>query len=192
MSLSCPRCKSTLTQVKVKSHYGREDIIVDQCEGCQGIWFDPSEYYKIDKGDVEKMDSVKDLEAKIDTIISEIPKCPKDGADLVRFLDISIPKNMDIEICPVCGGYWFDKGELVELRKTAWETNPAYTEEFHGNIDEILASYSKKDKYDRISSISDILMQPYGGNNEKANMYFDSAELLPQALYAILRAVLKI
>jgi uncharacterized protein len=44
-SMSCPRCDGTLVETKF------EDVLIDRCDNCSGIWLDPGELAQLIKKD---------------------------------------------------------------------------------------------------------------------------------------------
>lgn len=110
--LICPECGGVLHEVYAAANYGRV-LLLDQCRGCGGVWFDRWElYFLTDK-------SIKDLEG-IDASSFAAPvaphpakgKCPKCEKELAIFTDNNLPKDALIERCPNCNGLWLNRGEL--------------------------------------------------------------------------------
>jgi Zn-finger nucleic acid-binding protein len=112
--MKCTACGNTLHQVTAG------DLTVDVCtEGCGGIWFDPFELGKVD----EKHESAGedllgygrrsgvhvDLEGKRDC-----PRCEK--RPMVRHF-FSVKREVEVDECPGCGGFWLDTGELGKIRE---------------------------------------------------------------------------
>ncbi|CAG1066774.1 hypothetical protein BAC1_02407 [uncultured bacterium] len=110
--LLCPECGGFLHEVYAAANYGRV-LLLDQCKGCGGVWFDRWElYFVTDK-------SIRDLEA-IDAAsfaAAVAPhaakgKCPRCEKALAIFTDPNLPKDALIERCPGCNGLWLNRGEL--------------------------------------------------------------------------------
>jgi uncharacterized protein len=111
--MNCPKCNSVMQKVSV------EDIEVDCCGTCEGIWFDLREHDhlklirgsedRIDLGDPAKlrggeaMDAVRDI------------NCPRCGVKLVK---LSMPDQTHIkyEQCATCGGAFLDAGEFTDFK----------------------------------------------------------------------------
>lgn len=113
--MKCPTCDIELDRVKI------EDIRLDVCRNsCGGIWFDRFE--------LEKMDEPHEFtdENLIDILAVESPagydpsvkrKCPK-CADIIMMKHFySVKKEVEVDHCPKCAGYWLDEGELFKIRK---------------------------------------------------------------------------
>jgi Zn-finger nucleic acid-binding protein len=108
--MECPKCNSDMEKVAY------ENIEVDRCTGCKGIWFDMLEQEKlkemkgsqsIDTGDPEvgkKYDHV----GKID--------CPVCHTQMIRMVDAEQP-HIRYESCTVCYGVFFDAGEFKDCKE---------------------------------------------------------------------------
>ncbi|MBC7880063.1 MAG: zf-TFIIB domain-containing protein [Anaerolineae bacterium] len=107
--MKCPRCTIyDLKTVKI------EDLEVDQCEECLGIWCDIGEM----KALVEQT-NLGDLKitGKPGGLRTIVPlSCPRDGKTLVMIKDLKAA-DIEIDICPTCAGRWLDGGELDRLRQ---------------------------------------------------------------------------
>ncbi len=111
--MKCPACGHEMTRTSVR------DIAVDTCKGgCGGVWFDWLELKKVDEqhesvGEdllhVERDPNVQvDYERKRDC-----PHC--DGIVMMRHF-ASVNREIEVDECAKCGGYFLDYGELNRLR----------------------------------------------------------------------------
>lgn len=119
--MDCPKCVGKLEK-KIM-----EDIEVDTCFACEGIWFDASELEEAVKRDShnfkfldvgrEEFDGKEAAEFKkeFDTEIGKCPRC-SDGTMLVC-KKYKGKHTVNIDICPKGHGVWLDGGEIEELRK---------------------------------------------------------------------------
>ncbi len=88
--MQCPACKNNLSQIQLGG------IHVDVCKGgCGGIWFDQLELIKVDS--------------------SKRLNCPKDNSIMMRHF-FSVKRNVTVDQCPKCAGFWLDAGELRNIR----------------------------------------------------------------------------
>jgi len=100
----------------VKEDFG--DVWVDVCKsGCKGIWFDWGELQELDEshesvgralGEALKNPRVNDADRG--------PlKCPKCGIEMHthRYKNA---KEVNVDECYACGGFFLDSGELREIR----------------------------------------------------------------------------
>ena len=142
----CPNDKADMHQVKVQSHYG-QPIILEQCNKCGGLWFDKFELHRIKLGESEKIEILDSISLWIPSNIQN-PElvCPKDQAKLVRFNDPYFPRGIIVERCPICDGFWLNRGEFSKYQQIRQEMKvpkQKSTEEtkFEKDIKEILAAY---------------------------------------------------
>jgi Zn-finger nucleic acid-binding protein len=128
--MNCPACGNQLQQITVA------DVSVDVCKGgCGGIWFDNFELKKFDEPHESAGEELLDIERNESIVVdhSEKIKCPKcDNMVMMRHF-FSIKKEVEVDECPNCGGFWLDAGELGKLRSlfnTEEEKNEAAKEYF--------------------------------------------------------------
>ncbi len=111
----CPTCNGNLSEVTI------EEIKLDVCkDGCGGIWFDKFELHKMDEPheftDANLLDLLS-VESKTDHDQTKRHNCPK-CKDMVMMRNFfSVKKEVEVDHCPKCGGYWLDEGELFNIRK---------------------------------------------------------------------------
>jgi len=92
-----------------------DNVTVDRCTGCKGIWFDANEQKQlkekkgsesIDSGDIamgKKMDKITDIE------------CPRCHNKMIRMVDVD-QHHIDYEACTTCYGIFLDAGEFKDLK----------------------------------------------------------------------------
>lgn len=111
--MKCPACNTVMEEVTVA------DITVDVCKkGCGGIWFDRFELQKVDEPHESAGESLLQIaaEGKVALDPSQRRMCPKcEGIVLMRHF-FSVKKEVVVDECPSCGGYWLDFGELGSIR----------------------------------------------------------------------------
>ena len=104
--MNCPKCNANMTAMTYHT------IMVDRCGKCHGIWLDKHELEQVME---KKLSSVLDAgeftesSARSNELTAHCQRCDRDmvaldGAAGVRF-----------DWCDVCGGMFFDKGELSIL-----------------------------------------------------------------------------
>lgn len=108
---TCPKCGNSLETLKF------DDIEIDRCCQCAGLWFDSLEAEKLkaiqgseilDLGDPE-------INSHYDRLSKEI-KCPKCRSKMIRMLDIDL-YMIWYEKCSKCHGVWLDKGEFKRYKQ---------------------------------------------------------------------------
>lgn len=112
--MKCPACETELSEKTV------DGIVVDVCAGgCGGIWFDQHELKKFDEpheeGGLELLDVERDPGIHVDH--EEQHPCPRceAGTPMLRHF-FSVKREVEVDECPTCAGFWLDAGELRDLR----------------------------------------------------------------------------
>jgi len=111
--MKCPACRNELTPITV------EDITVDVCEnGCGGIWFDAFELQKVDEpkesAGERLLDIQRDKNIRVD--LSQRRNCPKCQNTVMMQHFFSVKREVTVDECYQCGGFWLDYGELGRIR----------------------------------------------------------------------------
>lgn len=111
--MTCPACGQTLSSVQAGS------IVVDACvQGCGGLWFDAFELKKVDDGHEAVGEALLSIRPVADAPAANDGKrrCPK-CAGVVMFKHYaSVRRQVMVDECPGCGGFWLDAGELQQIR----------------------------------------------------------------------------
>jgi Zn-finger nucleic acid-binding protein len=111
-------------------------ITVDVCRGgCGGIWFDRYELMKADEPHESAGEELLHTERAADVNVDHskrvsCPKCP--GVVMMRHF-FSVKRQVAVDECPSCGGYWLGVGELATIRsefETEEERNQAAARAF--------------------------------------------------------------
>ena len=115
MQLECPTCKIVLTERSV----GGETV--DQCDACNGTWYDASELSSILRNTVGHASPDFPSAAPLSTILC--PKCSIEISATIYANDSGIP----ICKCTSCKGVWLVEGQLEKIahfknapHKTDW------------------------------------------------------------------------
>lgn len=106
--MKCPKCKSvTLAEFKM------EEVAVDRCSSCDGIWFDAQELSQLLSEDAKHVASLSrgGSHAQVD---GKKGNCPRDGSELMRVYS-SVDRAVILDACPDCRGMWLDGGEFKKL-----------------------------------------------------------------------------
>lgn len=111
--MKCPACSNSLQEMTVG------DVTVDVCKGgCGGIWFDQFEFKKFDEPHESQGQALLEIERNPALTIDHTKrlKCPRcDNVVMMRHF-FSVKKEVDVDECPGCGGFWLDAGELCKIR----------------------------------------------------------------------------
>ena len=111
--MKCPVCGKELTQVVAG------EITVDACdEGCGGIWFDRFELQKVDAPEEPAGEILLEIQRKqgINVDTTKKKRCPKCQNIIMMQHFYSVRRQVLVDECPKCGGFWLDAGELAKIR----------------------------------------------------------------------------
>ncbi len=147
-----------MTETKV------HDIEVDVCqEGCGGLWFDWLELKKVDEQHeavgADLLDVKRDETLTVDqSARRECPRC--DGIVMMRHYS-SVKREIEVDECAKCGGYFLDYGELNRLRdqyatdeERAEAAQDLFAEMFDDDLDDLAAE--SQDEVDRARGLARI------------------------------------
>ncbi|MBA63381.1 MAG: hypothetical protein CMJ76_13570 [Planctomycetaceae bacterium] len=111
--MKCPKCGAMLTALQL------QDITIDKCHSCDGIW--------LDHGELEKLRStgIKGVEESLEEEYGNPPapmfsldgylRCPRCVDQGLRSNYVSYMQPVKMDHCIVCFGMWLDKHELDKL-----------------------------------------------------------------------------
>jgi Zn-finger nucleic acid-binding protein len=165
----CPNDNIEMHQVKIQSHYG-QPVILEQCGECGGIWFDESELYRAKQGEAEKVELLDAENLRSPSQIRNIQHiCPRDQAELSRFTDRYFPEGIIVERCPVCSGFWLNRGEFTKYQKARQELlRPKEKSpediKLQENIQKILELHKAGDADDTLGKLARFLSKPIDEN----------------------------
>lgn len=119
----CPACFSGLTEIQVGL------VKLDVCQGgCGGIWFDAFELKRVESefSDAGHLPVNVARNPAVQVDFSRKRDCPRcDGIKLMRHF-FSARREVEVDQCPNCGGYWLDAGEFEKIHEEI--THSAATE----------------------------------------------------------------
>ncbi|MEI7497784.1 MAG: zf-TFIIB domain-containing protein [Candidatus Falkowbacteria bacterium] len=171
----CPNCKTVTKIVNLKTKYGA-DLLLDQCPGCGGIWFDDQEIYLPTHINFEQIDSVNAVALTNVVSVAEPLFCPRDGNQLTIFSDPNFPKDIKVESCRLCGGFWFNRGEYAQFfnerakkiaAKDAAKDNPDQLDE---QIGKLLSSSAGSQQYATLGRLGSFLSTPIKPNSRLGSL----------------------
>lgn len=106
--MKCPKCKSeSLGEFKI------DDVAVDRCSNCDGVWFDAHELGQLLAEDAQQVAALRRGSVR-DELAGKKGSCPRDGGELLRVYSAT-DKAVIIDACPDCRGIWLDGGEFEKL-----------------------------------------------------------------------------
>ncbi len=123
--MKCPACSRELTETQVGG------VVVDVCRGgCGGIWFDLFELQRVDEQHEAAGEPLLNIPRNpaVQVDFARKRACPRcEGIKLKRHF-FSAKRQVEVDHCPNCGGYWLDAGELEKIRaekSSASQVKPA-------------------------------------------------------------------
>lgn len=164
--MTCPGCGKELEAMTL------DDVTVDVCRsGCAGIWFDRFELEKFDEPHEETGLALLEIEKNPNVTVDRTqrmncPRCP----DITMFRHFfSVKREVAVDECPACAGFWLDFGELGQIRsqfRSEEERTAAAFEYFDEVFGERLAamhaeSEEKAEKARRIARIFRFICPSY-------------------------------
>ncbi len=108
--MKCPKCGGLFIQALL------EDIQIDRCNSCNGLWFDELELKAVlNKKGSEKLDTGTKSDYERTSKIEDI-FCPKDNSKMIKMVDVK-QNHIWFESCGVCRGIFLDATELKDLKE---------------------------------------------------------------------------
>jgi Zn-finger nucleic acid-binding protein len=106
--INCPVDTHTLITISI------EDIFIEYCPKCFGIWLDFGELEKLLKKKIsnKKLLSNKEVPEYVNRMHKKCPLCKKN-----MIIKKDYNSNVYIDICNICSGIWLDTGELTKILK---------------------------------------------------------------------------
>lgn len=121
------KCHSCGTEMTTENY---EEISIDVCPVCQGVWLDKGELEQIMRIREERFDQSNIDQVSLKCDVTRIPVgelkrevvCPKCGL-LMNPVNFSYCSGIIIDKCPSDDGVWLDKGEIekIQVFSEMWE-----------------------------------------------------------------------
>ena len=111
--MNCPACARPLSAHQVG------ETTLDVCrDGCGGIWFDARELQQVDEPTEPVADDLLALAHDESVTVDRgarrpCPCCPE--TVMMRHW-FTVEREIEVDECPRCGGYFLDRGELAAIR----------------------------------------------------------------------------
>jgi Zn-finger nucleic acid-binding protein len=113
-TLSCPKCRNVMNPVTF------EEITVDRCVSCGGLWFDLMEQRHLkDRPGSEAIDTAPARAKDPTPTPAAKMMCPCCHAPVTRLKDVD-RRDIEYEYCGVCNGAFFDGGEFRHYKDTSF------------------------------------------------------------------------
>ena len=108
--MKCPKCGSDMEKVAY------EQIEVDRCTDCRGIWFDMLEHEHLKAIEGAESIDIGDPEVGKDNDMIRRIECPACHTDMIQMVDNRQP-HIGFEACTTCYGVYFDAGEFKDYKE---------------------------------------------------------------------------
>lgn len=106
--MKCPKCETeSLGAIVI------EDVTVERCSSCRGIWFDAHELSELLAEDARQVAALRHG-SENERADDKRGKCPRDASALLRVYS-SIERSVVLDACADCHGIWLDGGEFEKL-----------------------------------------------------------------------------
>ena len=134
--MNCPVCREPMIVLEL------DEVEIDHCIGCGGIWLDAGELELLLEDSEEKDNLLSSFEPDRDTR-EKGRKCPICLKRMQKVL-CGEDKRVRIDKCRKNDGVWFDKGELENITRIIAQAMPQDTGKIISYIQEVF-SFGKKD-----------------------------------------------
>lgn len=108
--MKCPKCEASFEKVSF------ENIEVERCVECHGLWFDMLEREDLEK--IKGSESIDIGDAEVGEKYSQVRdiSCPHCAQKMIPMVD-RLQYHIKYEYCPACYGSFFDAGEFRDLKE---------------------------------------------------------------------------
>jgi len=106
--MQCPKCGAEFESVTC------EDIEIDRCSGCGGIWFDAGELEELRRLRGARSIDVGDKRLGKRHNSTRNYRCPRCAAQMLTMVDAA-QSHIEFESCGECSGTFLDAGEFTDM-----------------------------------------------------------------------------
>jgi len=107
--MDCPKCsESALEALTV------DEVEVDRCPTCEGIFFDRAELGELLDREPEKLTPILGGNDAAD-LNARTARCPRDQQPMMRVTSLR-NREVTVDSCAVCQGVWLDGGEFARIK----------------------------------------------------------------------------
>lgn len=109
----CPVCGGKFYPVPLEFEFCKEAVYLEQCDNCNGIWFDKGELKEIFDLAFKEAVAVGKFEDNMDDVVGkeevefDCPRCNKKVTGLAGSII-----ELDVTKCNECGGIWVANGQI--------------------------------------------------------------------------------
>ncbi len=180
--MNCPGChQPSLVETMAKG-----GVLVDVCKTCKGVWLDRGKVFLLSRKpkELERL-----LTSETDEPVLSDRQCPRCHVNLEEMPFLR--RDLLVDRCPECEGYWFDSGELTKAMEADRHTFHLETEGlgFESSADPLAPSSFDPMETSRDERAHDRLRDLSSGMLPLPNLFLRSASVVI-LLYGLLGLVL--
>jgi Zn-finger nucleic acid-binding protein len=108
--ITCPKCRGKLESLVY------QNIEIDRCSCCAGMWFDCLEAEQLRKHQGSEMVDVGSCQGLPCDRSEKQLQCPRCHAKMMQMLDLDL-YALWYEKCSKCQGIWLDAGEFKKFKQ---------------------------------------------------------------------------
>ncbi len=180
--MNCPGCH----QPSLVETMARGGVLVDVCKTCKGVWLDRGKVFLLSRKpkELERL-----LTSETDEPVLSDRQCPRCHVNLEEMPFLR--RDLLVDRCPECEGYWFDSGELTKAMEADRHTFHLETEGlgFESSADPLAPSSFDPMETSRDERAHDRLRDLSSGMLPLPNLFLRSASVVI-LLYGLLGLVL--
>lgn len=107
--MKCPKCQGTFSNIV------QDNIQVERCASCHGLWFDAMELQDLLKSNgSERIDTGSESDFRKTSQVEDY-RCPKDGTRMIKMAHHR-QNHVWYESCNTCYGIFLDATEFTDLK----------------------------------------------------------------------------
>ncbi|MBN2001763.1 MAG: zf-TFIIB domain-containing protein [Anaerolineae bacterium] len=111
--MECPKCHAPMEKVTY------QNIEVDRCTSCHGLWFDRFEKEQLKKLEGSEIIDVGEPQPDVRPDSDAPLRCSVCQVKMTRMVDAKQP-HIWYESCPSCNGVFLDAGEFRDYKQENW------------------------------------------------------------------------
>jgi hypothetical protein len=125
LTMTCPACSGPMAERSFEGHYGRT-VLIDLCEGCNGLWFDAMESHQLTPGATLRLfRQMGEAVAAANRPLAARKPCPRCRRQLTRTLDKQRSTTFEDFRCPDGHGRYMTFVSFLRARNFVRDLTPA-------------------------------------------------------------------
>ena len=115
--MNCPKCtvgKLSEVTVRIQVPGADQELVVDQCFTCEGVWFDANELETYLRQKLTSLNSGVISDEVLKELNRRVGKCPRCQIPMSR-RRAPTKRQINVDYCQKCNGYWLDCTEVDQI-----------------------------------------------------------------------------